>query len=144
MGEVLAAAAHVQEERERRREILRDKEKATSSPKHGEDDGKEHVGGNRFAGGTGGDGMSLSYGGSLTTREPFTKRRGHIGEEGAGLGVRVLFRTARGGPSIEVWHDGAAIATKPCPDLRSGEPTNQPGTRGKANHADIQAGILKF
>ena len=76
-----------------------------------------------IAGGTGGDGMSLSYGGSLTTREPFTKRRGHIGEEGAGLGVRVLFRTARGGPSIEVWHDGAAIAVKPCPDLRSGELT---------------------
>ena len=50
-----------------------------------------------IAGGTGGDGMSLSYGGSLTTREPFTKRRGHIGEEGSGLGVRVLFRTARGG-----------------------------------------------
>ena len=61
-----------------------------------------------IAGGTGGDGMSLSYGGSLTTREPFTKRRGHIGEEGAGLAA--VRSARRGGPSIEVWHDSAAIA----------------------------------
>ena len=81
-----------------------------------------------IAGGTGGDGMSLSYGGSLTTREPFTKRRGHIGEEGAGLGVRVLFRTARGGPSIEVWHDGAAIAAKPC------RPPARRADQGHAHH----------